>query len=250
MDTTTIALHDREIHENARLWEKKPLLREIYSGFYAQITRRIDRSIPGEILEIGSGIGNLKMHLADCVTSDLFQNPWLDRIENAYALSCADSSVSHLVLFDVWHHLEFPGTALREFHRVLRRGGRVILFEPAMGLLGRIVFGLFHHEPLGLGRPIEWEAPADFSADKACYFAAQASASRIFVRGEHADKFAAWNVREVGQFPGLAYLGSGGFRGPQLYPRAMLPFLQWLDRLLVKMPRLFAARMLVLLEKK
>lgn len=246
----TITQHDREIHENAAHWQKKPVLREIYADFYAQITRRIDRGIAGEILEIGSGIGNLKTHLADCVTSDLFANPWLDRTENAYALSCGDSSVSHLVLFDVWHHLEFPGTALREFHRVLRTGGRVILFEPAMGLLGRVVFGLFHHEPLGFGQELRWEAPAGFSAEKAGYFAAQASASRIFGRGEHAGGLAAWNVREIQYYSGLAYLGSGGFRGPQLYPQFMLPCLRGLDRLLAKMPRLFAARMLVVLEKR
>ena len=52
---------------------------------------------------------------------DLFSNPWLDRRENCYAMNFADGSVSHLILFDVWHHLRYPGTALREFHRVLAR---------------------------------------------------------------------------------------------------------------------------------
>ena len=66
------------------------------------------------------------------------------------ALTFADESVANLILFDVWHHLEYPGTALAEFQRVLAKGGRLVIFDPAMGLLGRAVYGLCHHEPLAL----------------------------------------------------------------------------------------------------
>jgi hypothetical protein len=47
--------------------------------------------------------------IPECVTTDIFPNPWLDRVENAYALNFADASVGNLILFDVFHHLEFPG---------------------------------------------------------------------------------------------------------------------------------------------
>ena len=55
----------------------------------------------------------------------------------------------HLILFDVWHHLEHPANALAEFRRVLVPKGRVILLEPAMSLVARLVYGRCHHEPLG-----------------------------------------------------------------------------------------------------
>lgn len=79
--------------------------------------------------------------MPDALATDLFPSPWIDQTENAYALSFADGSVSNLILVDVWHHLQYPGTALAEFHRVLGPGGHLIIFDPATGVLGRIVYG-------------------------------------------------------------------------------------------------------------
>jgi SAM-dependent methyltransferase len=240
--------HNIEIHENRRHWERKPLLRAVYSQFGREIAKRVDHTQSGLIVELGSGMGNIKQHLPDCITTDVFPNPWLDRVENAYELAFADGVLSHLILFDVWHHLEYPGTALREFYRVLSEHGKVIIFDPAMGILGRVVFGSFHHEPLGLKDEIQWEAPDSFSRRSPGYYAAQGNASRIF--GSHAfrERLRSWRVAEVAYFSALAYLGSGGFRGPQLYPIAALPLLNRVDSFLSRFP-ILASRMLVVLEK-
>ena len=139
---TDISRHNVEIHENRRHWERKPWLREVYTGFYREVAARLQALPPGLLIECGSGIGNVKSVLPDCLATDLFPNPWLDRTENVYALSFADRSVGAAILFDVFHYLEYPGTALTEIRRVLAPGGRLILFEPAMGLLGRVVLGL------------------------------------------------------------------------------------------------------------
>jgi SAM-dependent methyltransferase len=241
--------HNVEIHENRRHWERKPLLRAVYSQFGREIARRVDRRRAGWLVELGSGIGNLKEHLPDCITTDMFPNPWLDRVEDAYALSFAAGEVSHLILFDVWHHLQYPGSALREFYRVLTGQGRVIIFDPAMGILGRFVFGAFHHEPLGLNDEIQWEAPSQVIRQGLGYYAAQGNASRVFASGAFRQQLHSWRVAEVSYFSALAYLGSGGFRGPQLYPMAALPLLNRLDSFLSQFPRL-ASRMLVVLEKR
>ena len=146
-------------------------------------------------------------------------------------------AVSHLILFDVWHHLEYPGTALREFYRVLAERGKVIIFDPAMGVLGRFVFGNFHHEPLGLGEEIRWEAPAGSISADFGYYAAQGNASRVFGSSAFREQLRSWRVAEVSYFSGLAYLGSGGFRGPQLYPMAALPLLNRVDTFLSRFPQ-------------
>ena len=241
--------HNVEIHENRRHWERKPLLRRVYSQFGREIAKRVDHTQQGLVVELGSGLGNIKEHLPDCITTDVFPNQWLDRVEDAYDLSFADRTVSHLILFDVWHHLQYPGTALREFYRVLTEHGKVIIFDPAMGVLGRFVFGNFHHEPLGLGEEIQWEAPASLNREGLGYYAAQGNASRIFGSNGFREQLRSWRVAEVSYYSALAYLGTGGFRGPQLYPMAALPLLNRVDSYLSRFPSL-ASRMLVVLEKQ
>lgn len=241
--------HDSEIRRNRQAWQRKPWLRQIYRGFYEQIASAIDPQRPGLIVEVGSGIGAIKDVIPACVTTDVFPNPWLDRQENAYALRFADESVSHLILFDVWHHLRYPGTALRGFRRVLVPRGRLILFEPAISWLGRIVYGWLHHEPTGLGRPIIWDAPAGFAAEDADYFAAQASATRLFWWGEAADRLAGWSLREVTPIVSFSYLATGGFSGPQLGGRFFHACMRGIDAIACALPRVFAVRLLVVLER-
>src|SRR5207247_1086403 len=119
-----LAQHQAEVQENLRAWKAKPLLHEIYAGFYRRITALIDPEIPGRIVEIGSGIGNLKAYMPQALSTDLFPNPWLDLVCDGYELPFVDGSLSHLVLFDVFHHLRAPSAFLREARRVLGEHGR------------------------------------------------------------------------------------------------------------------------------
>jgi SAM-dependent methyltransferase len=242
--------HNREIQANLQSWRRKPLLQEIYRDFYAEIARELRRDLPGKTVEIGSGIGNLKTVMPEALATDIFPNPWLDQIENAYAMSFAGESVANLILFDVWHHLQYPGTALAEFRRVLAQGGRLIIFDPAMGALGRLIYGNFHHEPLGLGEPIQWFAPVNFSPDEMSYYAAQGNAQRVFVAGEFAAELADWRIVRRKLMAAIPYVASGGFSGPQLYPQRLLPLLRLIDRAATWVPSLFGTRLLVVLEKR
>jgi hypothetical protein len=153
------------------------------------------------------------------------------------------------MLLDVFHHLEYPGLALNEFRRVLGRGGRVIMVEPAMGLLGRFVYGVFHQEPLGLRWSINWLAPDGFDPERADYYAAQGNAFRVFVRNEFKEDMKSWKISKLQELPDLAYVASGGFSKPQLHPVALLRAVRGIERLLAPWPRLFATRLLAVLER-
>ena len=242
--------HNTEIHENMMHWQRKPLLHLVYREFYRQIASFIRADVKGSVVELGSGTGNLKMAVPDCICTDIFPNPWIDQVENAYQLSFADNSVSNLILFDVFHHLQFPGSALNEFGRVLPTGGRVILFEPAMGWLGRLVFGLFHHEPLEMNKEITWKAPKGFDFTSTSYYAAQGNAHRVFNGTEFKKEMAGWKLIELRRYAALSYVASGGYRGRQLYPAALYPLMKTIDSLLSMLPVVFATRMLVVLEKQ
>jgi hypothetical protein len=241
--------HLIEMRSNQAAWRKRPLLRKIYGRFY-HLIRHALAPLPGPIVEIGSGIGAVKEFIPSCITTDVFPNVWLDQQENAYALTFPDSSLSNLILLDVFHHLAYPGTALNEFDRVLSVNGRVILLEPAMSLLGKLVYGLFHHEPLGLLQPISWFLPDGVDPKETGYYAAQANASRVFLSDEFQGALSAWNILRLESLPEIAYVASGGFSKPQFYPSSLLPVIRALEKILASWPNLFATRLLVVLEKK
>ena len=102
----------------------------------------------GKIVELGSGVGNLKSAIPHAICTDLFPNPWLDAVCSAYAMPFENGSVSHLVLFDVFHHLERPNAFFKEARRVLTNEGRVIIFDPYISASSMFVYGLLHHEPI------------------------------------------------------------------------------------------------------
>jgi len=242
-----VSQHQIEIERNKSFWEQKPLIQEIYRGFYERIRSRIDVSLPGRVIELGSGIGNLKKHFPDAVCTDLFPNPWLDLACDAYHLPFPDASSSNLILFDVFHHLERPFAFLHEAARILVPGGRLILFEPFISMASSPVYGLFHHEPVGLSRPIDY-CPDPPRGNH--YYAAQGNASRLFFRFVKSLELpSSLRLVETTAFSSFAYLLSGGLSKPALYSASLLPVLRSFDSVLSHLPRFFAARCLVVMQK-
>jgi hypothetical protein len=218
-----ILLHQDSIEKNSEYWNRKPLLKTLYGDFYRLIAGNLSNLSESKIVELGSGLGNIHEIIPTCIRTDLFPNPWIDQVENAYQLSFTDESVSDLILTDVFHHLKYPGTALKEFSRILRKGGRVIMLEPCVSALGLLVYGLLHDEPIAVTKEIEWNAPAGWSPEQIGYYAAQGNASRIFVEKRFRHQLDGWQTIKTRRFSAIAYVASGGFSKPQFYPTSMLP---------------------------
>lgn len=115
-----------EICSNRLAYAKRLILRKVYAHFYSLIAKEVDLNISGYKIDIGSGMGKIKARLPDCLAPIFFPNPWPDHVENAYLLSFNDYSIRHLILINVWHHLEHPVNALNEFRRVLAPEGRLL----------------------------------------------------------------------------------------------------------------------------
>lgn len=243
---TPLEQHQIEIEQNLARWRGKPLLQKIYAGFYEKILQHIDVNAPGAVVEIGSGIGNLKAHLPRAICTDLFPNPWLDLVCDGYELPFASGSVSHLILFDVFHHLRCPRAFLNEARRVLTPQGRVILFEPFISAASYPVYGLLHHEPVVMKDPVSFAGTYPRPRD---YYAAQGNATRLFFRGESRDWLSGWSVAHAEAFSAFSYLLSGGYSKPAIYPAAMLSTIRGLDAALSCCPRVFGGRCLVELRK-
>jgi len=245
-----ITQHLDEMLANRSGWERKSLLRECYAEYYREIRSHLLPESSGPTLELGSGLGLVKEHIPHCQTSDIFPNEWLDRVENAYAINQPDESLANLILFDVFHHLEYPGNALAEFARVLQPGGHLVIFEPDVSVLSRVVYGVFHHEPLGLGKKIAWNAHAEGGKLNVRYYAAQGNAHRVFLKDEEIRWRESWDTVATKRFSGLRYFASGGFSGPYLYKPFLDSALRAGDRFGSLCPSLFSARLLVVLQRK
>jgi SAM-dependent methyltransferase len=238
--------HQTEIQRNLAAWQRKPLLRDIYRSFYERILGLVDTTLPGRIVELGSGIGNLKTHLPHAICTDLFPNSWLDVACDGYELPFACGTLSHLILFDVFHHIERPAAFLREASRVLTPEGRLILFEPYISLISFPVYGLLHHEPVAIRQPID--LARDVPQPRA-YHAAQGNATRLFFRNEQPGWPVGWKQIHAEAFSSFCYLLSGGYSRQTFYPRRWLALGQRVDAKLSRWPRLFGVRCLVALER-
>ncbi len=243
--TAPLAQHQVEIERNLRAWQAKPLLQQVYAGFYRRILALVDPSISGRIVELGSGIGNLKAHLHGALATDLFPNPWLDLVCDAYEMPFRQASLSHLVLFDVFHHLQAPNAFLREAHRVLVPAGRLILFEPHISWSSYLAYGLFHHEPVGWNKPINQTGSVPRPRD---YYSAQGNATRLFFRKEVSNWPEGWTMLHAEAFSCFYYLCSGGYSKPAFYPARWLGALQRVEVKLSRWPRLFGGRCLICLR--
>jgi hypothetical protein len=249
MNNLDINLHQDLIDKNQEYWKRKPLLRTLYGDFYRLISNHLSGLPERKIVELGSGLGNIHDVIPECIRTDLFPNPWIDQIENAYKLSFTDESVSDLILTDVFHHLKYPGTALHELHRVLRKGGRVIMLEPCISMLGLLVYGVLHEEPIAITKEIRWFAPQNWTPENIDYYAGQGNATRIFATEKYRSNLKNWQSIKTIRLSAIAYAASGGFSKPQLYPTALLPFIKRSEKILDLFPILFATRLLVILEK-
>jgi hypothetical protein len=241
--------HKKEVTEIQHYWDKKPLLKKIYFSFYEKILNECDLNVPGHIVELGSGLGNLKMVIPNCICTDQFPGENVDQVENAYSLSFYDNTVSTLILFDVWHHLQYPGNALKEFRRVICPGGRIIIFDPDISLLSYIAYGLFHHETVGLFRKIEWSAPLNSNLSDTDYYASQSNANRIFLSKKYMNSLEGLTILKISRLTSLSYIASGGYRGRQLYADRLYPLMCKLDNALRFFPAIFSTRLMVVLTK-
>ncbi len=245
----SIEQHNKEIQENLKRWNGKPLLGMVYRDLFDKMLPFICNDKDGKTVEIGSGIGQIKDIIPDCITTDIFPNERIDQVESLYELSFEDNELSNIIMLHVFHHLRYPGTALEEMWRVLRPGGRVVILDPYISLLGRLVYGPLHHEPIALKDVIEWDAPAGFSASDDTYYAAQGNATRVFIRNEFIDEQECWKRIVVKKYSAISYILSGGYSKPQMYPLWALGFMKAVEKMCDLMPWLFGTCLVVVLEK-
>ena len=233
--------------EYRSVWDRKPVLRTVYSDIYRHI---LDASVPGPILEIGGGSGNFKQFAPATISTDIMPAPWLDAICDAQQLPFAAGTFANVVMVDVLHHIEYPVRAMNEFARVLRKGGRLIFCEPAITPLSGILYRLFHDEPVDMSAdPLKEGA---ITQDKDPWDSNQALPTLLTgrYRAQTQQAVPDLTLRSLQRFSFLGYPLSGGFKPWSLLPEAVAPALlraEWSVRTVLG--PLAAFRLLAVYEK-
>ncbi|BCA54208.1 hypothetical protein W02_13480 [Nitrospira sp. KM1] len=239
-------MSDDILRQHHAVWEKKPILRLLYTEWYREIIAWLRT---GRTLEVGGGTGNLKEFFPGALCTDIVALPWLDAVADAQSLPFASKSFANVVLFDTLHHLENVRLFFDESLRVLEPEGRLVIMDPYISMLSWPVYHFLHSEPVDLSAdPFAMHPP---SADRRPFDANQAIATLLFER--HGDQFA----RLYPQYKKLfhrrlaffAYPLSGGFEHPSLLPVSLVRPVLAVERVLQVLGRLLGFRMMVVLEK-
>jgi SAM-dependent methyltransferase len=234
-------------HDYRATWERKPVLRLVYNDFYDRIAAAC---VPGIIIEVGGGIGNLKQRLSNVVATDLQLSPWLDLVADAQRLPFAPEAASNIVMVDVLHHLEYPANFFHEAERILRPGGRIVMVEPAITLGSTLFYRHLHHEPVNTstdplvtGEPHPERNPIDSN-----------QAIPTLIARKHRARFHALfpglRFERIDWFSLAVYPMSGGFKAWSLLPIKVARHLLNFERVLEPIAgRFLAFRMLLVIEK-
>jgi SAM-dependent methyltransferase len=233
------------LREHERAWNERPLLRLIYRDWFGLMASRLAR-VPGETLELGSGIGQLREFVPGLVTSDVEPTPWAARVVDARALPYGDGELANIVMLDVYHHLPKPSAFLDEAHRALTPGGRVVMLEPYVSPLSQLVYRL-HHERLDLAA--DGFAESD-SSDPLDANLAQTTLAFFRRRDEYTRRWPELPIVEERLLSFLVYPLSGGFTRRPLLPARLYGPLNTVERSLGPLLPLAAFRCLLVLERR
>ena len=236
-----------QLEDYRRRWEQKHALRAVYRDLYQRMAQA---SVSGPALEIGGGIGNLELAQGNILRMDIQKSQGVQVAADAHFLPFRDSVFSNVYLFDVLHHLECPLVFLAEAARVLHSGGRVIMIEPGITPLSHLLYGMGHEEPVDM----TWHprVPCMPRRDKNPYESNQAIPTLLFTKYQSTLAESGISLRVVGNhwLSLFAYPLSGGFKAWSLIPASWVePLLKIEERLLPRVGRIMAFRLMIVLEK-
>jgi SAM-dependent methyltransferase len=239
---------DERQQAHRALWERKPVLREVYGHLYRRMAAAC---VPGLTIEVGGGSGNMRDFAPDVLSFDIVHEPWLDFVADAQALPLADGCAANIVMLDVLHHIQYPVRFLREAARVLKPRGRLVFVEPGITPVSSLFYRLFHEEPVDMSVDSLADGPIDRKKDP--YDSNQALPTLLMTR--HATRRAAAvpqlvpvSSRWLSLF---AYPLSGGFKPWSLLTPALARTLLALeDQIERPFGRLLGFRLMTVFERR
>jgi SAM-dependent methyltransferase len=199
---------------HARIIQNKPFLKRIYIDFYRQFEKTIPDFEGKVLVELGSGGGFIKEVIKNVITSEVIELPDVDKVFSALEMPFEEASVDAFLMLDVFHHINKPRTFFKEALRCLKKGGKIIMIEPANTLWSRFIYTNFHHEPFDVRAGWELEQGGRISqANGAMPWIIFTRDRKIFEK-----EFPSLKIVRICNHTPLRYLLSGGLTLRQLLP--------------------------------
>jgi SAM-dependent methyltransferase len=153
-------------------------------------------------------------------------------------------------MVDVLHHLEFPLTFFRDAARVLRKGGRIVMVEPAITWGSTLFYRLLHHEPVRTSAPVLVEGSPGHDRDP--YDSNQAIPTLLATRDRNRfhQLLPTLRLARVTWFSFAAYPLSGGFQSWSLIGEGVARRMLRIERVVEPaIGRLAGFRIMLVIEK-
>jgi SAM-dependent methyltransferase len=243
---TSSGYFEPEILRQRKVWDNKSALRCIYQQWYSQVAKNLPEK--GLVVELGCGVGGFKQWRPNTIATDLVPSPWVDLVTDGTRLPFVAGALDGLVAFDVLHHIANPVSLFQEAVRVLRPGGKLIFWEPAITPWSRVVWALFHHEPVDMNYD-----PFAVSNEPSTYFANTALPALLFekFRDRLQQEVPALRLETLAYSDCLVYPLTGGFSPFCLLPPPVIPALHRLESALFSFTarRLTGMRLMAVLQR-
>ena len=222
IDSPVQAEHHRSLIRN------KPFLHKIYQKWYSQIVSSLP-PVPGNVLELGSGGGFLSNYVPQAIRSDVLHLQSLDLVCAAQKLPFKGNSLKAVIMINVLHHIPSVEDFFREASRCLKSKGRIIVVEPWMSCMGRLVYKYLHHEAC-LPEAHNWS----FSAQGPLSGANAALPWIVFDRDQDlfAQLFPQLHLCQVTTEVNFRYLLSGGLSYRSILPGWAYPGVEFIENIL------------------
>lgn len=245
--TETYSLDDpRRTLQHREIILSKPFLKRLYDEWYAAFARHAAEVPPGKKVELGSGGGFLKQWIPDVITSDVLDLPGVvDMKFYGENMPFSDGEVSAIFMTDVFHHIPDSAAFLKEASRVLMKGGRIVMTEPANSTWGRFIYRNFHHEPFEPSG--DWHIPPSGPMSGAN----GALPWIVFERDrqQFEKQFPSLKIKSIQYHTPLRYLLSGGVSKKQLVPDFAFSLITAAEKLMSGITRQCSMFMTIVIEK-
>ena len=208
-------------------------------------------------IEFGSGAGFAKYYIKNknFKISDLSEDKHLDfKKVDAQSTNFENESFDYVISSNMIHHIPYPVKYLREMNRILKKNGKLIIFESYCSIFLQLATIIMKHEGFDFTKNV-WDEN-DPKSDEQNAWAGNIAVPNLLFDDKKSFKKKMGNYfsieyEEITEF--LIFLNSGGVTSKTFHiplPFFILKFINFLDKVLVKiLPNIFGLGRRIVLRK-